>query len=203
MGFFSVSFTVCLVLLVVVTAEPDSSSVDRVRRDMETEVMPASRFIRACTADELSKGCTEAPTDFGPAKKLCTCSKTEAMSASRFIRACTADELSKGCTEAPTDFGPAKKLCTCSKTEAMSASRFIRACTADELSKGCTEAPTDFGPDKKLCTCSKGRVRRNPDAQEEAKTTVHEHPCSHEELVDKHCTLVADIGQPLRCHCPE
>ncbi|CAJ0948212.1 unnamed protein product, partial [Mesorhabditis belari] len=123
MAFFSVSSTICLVLLAVVTAMPDRDSVDRVSRDTVTTV------VKTVTAS-------------------------------------------------------------------------IRKCTAEELTAGCTEAPNDFGPDKKSCTCSVGRVRRAPDAEEEAKTTVEERGCTHEEMFDKHCTLVADIGQPLRCKCP-
>ncbi|CAJ0948225.1 unnamed protein product, partial [Mesorhabditis belari] len=174
MGFFSVSSTICLVLLAVVTAMPDRDSVDRVRRDtVKTVVKSVSVMIRKCTADELTAGCTEAPNDFGPDKKSCTCTK-----------------------------GPVRRDTDTVKTVVKTVTASIRKCTADELTAGCTEAPNDFGPDKKSCTCSEGRVRRAPDAEEEAKTTVEERECTHEEMFDKHCTLVADIGQPLRCKCP-
>ncbi|CAJ0925515.1 unnamed protein product, partial [Mesorhabditis belari] len=216
MGFFSVSSTICLVLLAVATTAKDI----RARRDAVSDVQSVSAFIRKCTADELSKGCTEAPNAFGPDKTSCICVvgrarrdtvTTVVKSVSVSIRKCTADESSKGCTEAPNEFGPDKTSCTCNSgrarrdtvtTVVKSVSGFIRKCTADELSKGCTEAPNAFGPDKTSCICVVGRVRRDSDL-DRVKRNVFERECTHEEMVDKHCTLVADIGQPLRCDCPE
>ncbi|CAJ0948210.1 unnamed protein product, partial [Mesorhabditis belari] len=203
MAFFSVSSTICLVLLAVVTAMPDRDSVDRRDTDtVKTVIKTVTASTRKCTADELTAGCTEAPNDIGPDRKLCTCIKGRVRGDTDTVKTViTSSEWLNMMPDRSSEERVRRDTDTV-KTVIKTVTASVRKCTAEELKEGCTEAPNDFGPDKKSCTCSEGRVRRAPDAEEEAKTTVEERECTHEEMFDKHCTLVADIGQPLRCKCP-